>query len=148
VPRILAWLYSHYGSNFISATLKLLGERDEFDVVGDQTATPTWERSLAEVLWAAVRIDSVYGIFHWIDSGVATWNDFAAAINELGARSGLLTKRVRVSSRNDAPRRRSTFSPQRRGRCSAPLKAAGDAQRDRQGEGRSFAQPEVRSGRS
>jgi len=92
-----AWLYSVHGANFVKTMLRLMRERDEVRVVSDQVGTPTWAKTLAGVLWAAVAEPRVGGILHWTDSGAASWYDFAVAIEEEGASSGLLHRRTRVT---------------------------------------------------
>jgi nucleoside-diphosphate-sugar epimerase len=68
-----AWLYSRFGHNFVKTMLRLMEERDELSVVADQHGTPTWARSLAEVIWAAIGPDLPGGVYHWTDGGEASW---------------------------------------------------------------------------
>ena len=91
-----AWLYSAHGGNFVKTMLRLMAERDEVRVIADQIGTPTWAHSLACTIWAAVDRPNVSGILHWTDAGVASWYDFAVAIQEEGVARGLLTRRVPV----------------------------------------------------
>jgi dTDP-4-dehydrorhamnose reductase len=91
-----AWVYSRYGQNFVRTMLGLMRERDEVCVVGDQIGTPTWGRPLATVLWAAAARPELHGILHWTDAGVASWYDFAVAIQEEGLKLGLLERAVPV----------------------------------------------------
>jgi dTDP-4-dehydrorhamnose reductase len=91
-----AWLYSRHGHNFVRTMLRLMHERDELGVVCDQIGTPTWARSLAEALWAAAVRPDLHGVLHWTDAGVASWYDFAVAIQEEGLAFGLLTREVSV----------------------------------------------------
>jgi dTDP-4-dehydrorhamnose reductase len=95
-----AWLYSRHGGNFVRTMLRLMKERDELGVVCDQVGTPTWSRSLAEALWAAVLRPDLHGLLHWTDAGVASWYDFAVAIQEEGFALGLLTRQVPVRPLN------------------------------------------------
>jgi dTDP-4-dehydrorhamnose reductase len=91
-----AWVYSCYGQNFVRTMLGLMRERDEVCVVGDQIGTPTWGRPLANVLWAAAARPELHGILHWTDAGVASWYDFAVAIQEEALALGLLERAVPV----------------------------------------------------
>jgi dTDP-4-dehydrorhamnose reductase len=91
-----AWLYSGQGRNFVLTMLRDMQERDEVGVVNDQIGTPTWARSLAEALWIAARQPGVHGIHHWTDAGVASWFDFAVAIQEEALGLGLLTRTVPI----------------------------------------------------
>jgi dTDP-4-dehydrorhamnose reductase len=91
-----AWVYSRYRTNFVLTMLRLMRERDEVGVVADQVGTPTWASSLAEALWAAAAHPDLHGILHWTDAGVASWYDFAVAIQEEALTLGLLERAVPV----------------------------------------------------
>lgn len=84
-----SWLYAAHGGNFVQTMLRLLHTREELTVVADQVGTPTWARGLARALWDMVFRDCK-GIIHWSDAGVASWYDFAVAIQEEGLALGLL----------------------------------------------------------
>ena len=75
-----AWVYAATGQNFVRTMLRLLRERPEVRVVGDQIGTPTHAAGLARALWGFVRHPDARGIWHWTDAGVASWYDFAVAI--------------------------------------------------------------------
>ncbi|MEE8343620.1 MAG: dTDP-4-dehydrorhamnose reductase [Gammaproteobacteria bacterium] len=91
-----AWLYSSYGSNFVTVMLRLLREQEELRVVADQVGTPTWARSLARAIWAAVSLPQLCGIYHWTDAGVASWYDFAVAIQAEALSLGLLPHAIPI----------------------------------------------------
>jgi dTDP-4-dehydrorhamnose reductase len=91
-----AWLYSDKGHNFVLTMLRSMRERSEVRVVSDQVGTPTWARMLAEALWAMAARPAMSGIHHWTDAGVASWYDFAVAIEEEALRLGLLDGAVQV----------------------------------------------------
>ena len=76
--------------------LRLMASRDSVAVVSDQVGSPTWARSLAGAVWAAALRPTVSGILHWTDAGVASWYDFAVAIQEEALARGLLGKAVPV----------------------------------------------------
>lgn len=90
-----AWVYGVTGHNFVRTMLRLMAERDEVRVVADQIGTPTFAGSLAQALWALVSAGA-QGIHHWTDSGVASWYDFALAIQEEALNLGLLERAVPV----------------------------------------------------
>jgi len=90
-----AWLYSEHGNNFVKTMLRLMSSHPQVRVVADQVGTPTYALSLAQALWRLAGTDS-RGILHFTDSGVASWYDFACAIQEIGLQRGLLQKRVPV----------------------------------------------------
>jgi dTDP-4-dehydrorhamnose reductase len=91
-----AWVYSRHGQNFVRTMLRLMQERDEVGVVADQVGTPTWADSLADALWAAAGRDAPGGVLHWTDAGVASWYDFAVAIQEEALAAGLLPRSVPI----------------------------------------------------
>lgn len=91
-----AWLYSARGGNFVKTMLRLMAERDEVRVIADQIGTPTWANSLARTIWAAVARPEVSGVLHWTDAGVASWYDFAVAIQEEALPRGLLARAVPI----------------------------------------------------
>ena len=90
-----AWVYAPTGNNFVRTMLRLMAERDEVRVVADQIGTPTWAPDLATALWALAG-QGATGIWHYTDAGVASWYDFAVAIQEEGLARGLLTRAVPV----------------------------------------------------
>jgi dTDP-4-dehydrorhamnose reductase len=91
-----AWVYSIHGSNFVKTMLRLMAEKDELNVVTDQIGTPTWARELAKVIWLIAEKKKMQGIYHWTDGGVASWYDFALAIQEEALGLDLLKKTIRI----------------------------------------------------
>jgi len=90
-----AWLYSRHRSNFVLTMLKLFTEKDELRVVADQVGSPTWARSLARALWRLVELEHP-GVYHWTDSGVASWYDLAMAVYEEARLAGLVQREVAI----------------------------------------------------
>ncbi|MXP44602.1 dTDP-4-dehydrorhamnose reductase [Allopontixanthobacter sediminis] len=90
-----AWVYAANGQNFVNTMLRLMRERDEVRVVADQVGTPSWASSLAEAIWA-LTLQGKVGIFHYTDSGVASWYDFAVAIQEEALELGFLDRAVPI----------------------------------------------------
>ncbi|VAW33666.1 dTDP-4-dehydrorhamnose reductase [hydrothermal vent metagenome] len=86
-----AWVYSAHGNNFVKTMLRLMAERDELGVVADQIGSPTWAAGLAQALWR-LAAEKLTGIYHWTDAGVASWYDFACAIQEEALRLGILRR--------------------------------------------------------
>jgi dTDP-4-dehydrorhamnose reductase len=76
------WVYSSHGSNFVKTMLRLMAERDEISVVADQVGTPTWTNGFAGAIYKFAAKPEVQGIYHWSDAGIASWYDFAVAIQE------------------------------------------------------------------
>ncbi|OEE61357.1 dTDP-4-dehydrorhamnose reductase [Enterovibrio norvegicus FF-454] len=129
-----AWVYSAHGNNFVKTMLRLMAEKEQLGIVGDQVGTPTWAKGLAKMIWAQIEaqgtskkgqeeregeqgtsnknqgksdfleplseatlsLASAATLLHWTDAGVASWYDFAVAIQELGIEKGLLEKAIPV----------------------------------------------------
>lgn len=89
-----AWVYSSHGNNFVKTMLRLMCEKDELSVVADQIGTPTWAKGLAFWIWSVSGNSDAKGLYHWTDAGVASWYDFAVAIQELAYEKGLLDKMI------------------------------------------------------
>jgi dTDP-4-dehydrorhamnose reductase len=108
-----SWLYSAYANNFVKTMLRLMAERESLGVVADQIGTPTWTRTLTDTLWSFIA-QKPQGIFHCSDNGVASWYDFAIAIQEEALAIGLLTKAIPVkplrSEEYPTPARRPAYS--------------------------------------
>jgi dTDP-4-dehydrorhamnose reductase len=83
-----SWLYSATGG-FAARMLSLMGTKPELRVVSDQVGAPTHAAGLAGVLWALTTRRAA-GLWHWSDSGVASWYDFAVAVGEEALRLKLL----------------------------------------------------------
>ncbi len=120
-----AWVYSQFGNNFVKTMLRLMSEKEQLGVVYDQVGTPTWAAGLANMLWALVQKSSdkvgaesktlnQTTILNWTDAGVASWYDFAVAIQELAIEQGLLNKAIPISaipaSSYPTPAKRPAFS--------------------------------------
>lgn len=89
-----SWVYSVFGNNFVKTMLRLMKEKDKLGIVSDQIGTPTSASGLATFLWTLSRIDKLDRIYHWSDSGIASWYDFAVAIQELSLEIGLLDREI------------------------------------------------------
>ena len=90
------WLYSTHGHNFVKSMLNLLNIKEELAIVADQIGTPTWARGLAKSIWDLIAKPEIKGIMHWTDAGVASWYDFAVAIQEEAITLGLLKKEIPI----------------------------------------------------
>ena len=91
-----SWLYSRYRPNFVTTMLGLMKQRDQLSVVADQIGSPTSTHSLVRLIECIIRSDETDGIFHWSDAGVASWYDFAVAIQEEALAAGLLPSAVAI----------------------------------------------------
>jgi dTDP-4-dehydrorhamnose reductase len=108
-----AWVYSSHGNNFVKTMLRLMADKPQLSVIDDQIGTPTWAKGLAEVCVSAAQ-NKTQGVYHWTDEGVASWYDFALAIQELGIEKGLLSSAIPVlpipSSQYPTPASRPHYS--------------------------------------
>jgi dTDP-4-dehydrorhamnose reductase len=91
-----SWVYASGGKNFVLTMLKLMREREQLGVVCDQIGAPTWASSVAAAIWGLVAADAPGGTYHWSDLGVASWYDFAVAIQEEAMARGLLNRAANV----------------------------------------------------
>lgn len=108
-----AWVHSPHGHNFVKTMVRLMHEHEEIRVVDDQLGTPTSTQNLANALYSFIRHEEAYGIYHWTDSGSASWYDFAIAIhNELRRHIELPCKTViPIATREyPTPAKRPSFS--------------------------------------
>lgn len=103
-----AWLYGD-GPNFVRTMLKLGQERDSLQVVNDQYGCPTGTTDLAEAVLRFSQTER-YGTYHAVNTGVATWYEFACKIFELAGNT-----KVRVNPVTTAefvrPAPRPAYSP-------------------------------------
>lgn len=109
-----AWVYAAVGKNFVRTMLRLMAEREELGVVADQIGSPTSADDLADALWR-LALGGHSGMFHFTNSGIASWYDFAVAIRDEAIALGLLPEsaaRVRPIATADypTPAKRPAFS--------------------------------------
>lgn len=109
-----SWVYAAQGRNFLTTMLRLMKANGVVRVVSDQIGTPTSAGSLAQLIWRLVPLPQLTGIHHWSDAGVASWYDFAVAIAEEAAATGLLPADVEVlpitTEQYPTPARRPRYS--------------------------------------
>jgi dTDP-4-dehydrorhamnose reductase len=94
-----SWVYSGHGNNFVLTMLRLARARPSLSIIADQVGCPTWARNLARVSLAMLeraqgnpKGDHLTGAWHYCDSGVVSWYDFARAIFQEALRAGLLSR--------------------------------------------------------
>ena len=81
-----SWVYSHEGHNFVRTMLRVAGSGAALRVVDDQQGAPTSALDIAAALIKAAATMAerpVAGTYHFTNSGVTTWYDFANAIFEM-----------------------------------------------------------------
>jgi dTDP-4-dehydrorhamnose reductase len=101
-----SWLYGKNGKNFVDTIIRLLTEKDEIDVVSDQTGSPTYTYDLAVKLREL--IGKGYGIYHITNSSHCSWYEFAVAIAKIKG----INKKINftTSEKFKRPARRPAFS--------------------------------------
>lgn len=85
-----AWVVSPHGSNFVKTMLRLGHEREQLSIVNDQIGCPTSARDIAAAIQAITLrhladAGAPTGIFHFVNSGSASWYEFAQAIFEIAS---------------------------------------------------------------
>ncbi len=111
-----SWVYAARRQNFLLTMLRLAREREELRVVADQTGSPTWVQTLADITRAAVddngSLKIVYGIYHLSAGGSTSWHGFAEAIFAAIADPDRIVKRVTPIATVDfpTPAKRPAFS--------------------------------------
>ena len=86
-----SWVYSIFGHNFVKTMLRLGKEKNELNIVADQSGTPTYAHDLAKTILVIIqKVESgevekerLTGIFHYSNEGATNWAEFAKAIFEL-----------------------------------------------------------------
>ena len=80
-----SWLYSNTGRNFFKTIAQKCAECPSLKVVNDQVGTPTYAYDLAWTVMHIIDNDMLdkTGLYHYSNEGVASWYDFAKAINDL-----------------------------------------------------------------
>ena len=92
-----SWVYAAVGKNFVLTMLRLMREKDRVSVVCDQIGAPTWAASAAAAIWGLIEAAAKGGIYHWTDLGVASWYDFAVAIQSEALARGLLSRTIPIA---------------------------------------------------
>jgi dTDP-4-dehydrorhamnose reductase len=92
-----SWVYSTHGNNFVKTMLKLMSTKPELGIISDQIGSPTYAKGLAIACVEAAK-HYVTGIHHYTDNGVASWYDFAVAIQEIALSLGLLEKEIPINA--------------------------------------------------
>jgi dTDP-4-dehydrorhamnose reductase len=92
-----AWVYAAAGRNFVLTMLRLMREKEQVSVVCDQIGTPTWASSIAAAIWGLIEAAAPGGVYHWTDLGLASWYDFAVAIQDEALARGLLSRAVPIT---------------------------------------------------
>ncbi len=79
-----SWVYSSFGKNFVKTMMRLMSEKENIGVVSDQMGCPTYAADLAGAIMQIIAADKfVAGIYHYCNSGVTSWYEFAVEIKNI-----------------------------------------------------------------
>ncbi|MCK3780804.1 dTDP-4-dehydrorhamnose reductase [Ensifer sesbaniae] len=103
-----AWVYSAYGANFVRTMLRLGRERALLSVVSDQTGSPTAASDIAfAIATIAQRLieyqNAPVGTYNFVNSGHATWYEFACEIFRQRSEAGHVVPTVTAISTQQYP---------------------------------------------
>ncbi len=92
-----SWVYDAYGKNFLNSMLRLGGEREQLNVVGDQYGAPTYAPHLAQATISAIENAMAQttfptGIYHLCAAGETSWYGFAEEIFKQARKAGIVLK--------------------------------------------------------
>ena len=113
-----SWLVSPFGKNFVRTMVDLGQQRDSLSVVADQFGNPTSALDLSDaILVLAERLASgdrtaIDQTYHLAGTGIASWFDLAAAVQDELARLGKKSATIVPIATADwpTPARRPAFS--------------------------------------
>lgn len=82
-----SWLYSQYGKNFYKVIRGKIERGEKLSVVDSEIGTPTNANDLARFLFQIIlKRSRNYGLYHFSNSGEASWYDFANEILKISGR--------------------------------------------------------------
>ncbi|MFM7698302.1 MAG: dTDP-4-dehydrorhamnose reductase [Limnohabitans sp.] len=86
-----SWVVAAHGQNFLKTMLRLATERDQLNVVADQTGVPTaatWLAQLALLAMPLAEREGLNGLFHATPGGQTTWHGYARHVLVQAAKHG------------------------------------------------------------
>lgn len=103
-----AWVLSVHRANFLKTMLRLAADRSELRVVGDQIGCPTGARDIAATLQTITlhMIESTSaptGVYHFVNSGEASWATLAREIFAQSAKVGGPSAEVQTIATSEYP---------------------------------------------
>lgn len=81
-----SWVYAQNGHNFVKTMMRLMSESESINVVDDQVGCPTYAHDLAKAILHIIQQipeNKNRGIYHYSNTGVISWFQFASAIQQL-----------------------------------------------------------------
>lgn len=105
----ISWVYSPFGKNFVKTMISLLSSKEQINVVADQFGSPTYAVDLAKaVLEIITSNNKIQGVYHYCNSGIISWFDFATAIKQ-GINSNCIVNPITTAG-FPTPAKRPSFS--------------------------------------
>ena len=75
-----AWLYGPNGKNFVDTMVELGKTKKHLSVVNDQFGSPTFTKDLSQFVRSLLEESEPFGIYHGVNTGSASWFEFAEMI--------------------------------------------------------------------
>jgi dTDP-4-dehydrorhamnose reductase len=91
-----SWLYGGQGQHFVDVMLNLMRTKETLSVVADQYGSPTYVLGLANFIWSLCHVGSFSPIYHWSDSGVCSWFEFAQEIQRQAILFGIIKQSIPI----------------------------------------------------
>ena len=108
-----SWVFGVHGANFLKTILRLIEERDQLSIVGDQWGSPTSASMLSDVTYKIVHTIlkdpnfNNYGTYHVTCEGETNWVEYAqfvaSQVIELGLTSEIKTENIKAIPTIDYP---------------------------------------------
>ncbi len=70
------------GGNFVETMIRMGREKGQLRLISDQIMSPTSTKSVATIILTALQANISHGIYHAVNSGKASWYEFAKKIIE------------------------------------------------------------------
>ena len=83
------------GGNFVETMIRVGKEKGALRVVSDQMMSPTATKDVSDVIVNMIKRDVAPGIWHVVNSGAATWYEFAKRIID---RSGVTASVIPITT--------------------------------------------------
>jgi dTDP-4-dehydrorhamnose reductase len=96
----IAWLYGKGGNHFVRKVIRRADEQSHLRYVTDEIGSPTYAEDVASGVRQLVQTN-VFGIYHFVNSGVASRLDFVNEILRLSGRSHVQVEPITLA---DFPR--------------------------------------------
>lgn len=103
-----AWVLSAHRSNFLKTMLRVGAERTTLNIVADQFGCPTGAADIANALQLILlkqmnEPQAPCGIYHFVNSGEASWYELARTIFALAGEHGVTPPEVQAIRTRDFP---------------------------------------------